>query len=314
MNKKINIGIIGCGGISAVHFRGYQPLPDTEIVAVCDLDENLTHAKREEYCPDAEVYTDVESMLRRDDIEGVNVCTQTVAHAPLSIAAMDAGKHVLCEKPMAANLAEAEAMEATSERTGKALLIDHSLLYSPLVATLMHHLPSIGEVFWVRTRNAHYGDVAEHIAKTGALLDIGYHPLYTAIHFNGPVQKVNGWRRCFLRPEMRDDNGLFVLEHENGISIVEASFSAHGKLGSTRPIEIFGSKGVLLANRVPEEKVTLTIGSEMDEVDILDGLPWNVALMQHFCECIRGEATPLSGSDAGLAVMKVFDAIEETGQ
>jgi UDP-N-acetylglucosamine 3-dehydrogenase len=312
MQKKINIGIIGCGGISAVHFKGYQPLTDAEIVAVCDLDQMLAHAKRDEYCPDAEVYSDVDSLLARDDIDGVNVCTQTVAHAPLSIAAMEAGKHVLCEKPMAATLAEAEAMKATSERTGKALLLDHSILYSPLTATLMHHLPSIGEIFWVKTRNAHYGNVPEHIAKSGALFDIGYHPLYTAIHFNGPVVKVNGWRRCFLRTEMRDDNGLFVLEHESGISIVEASFSSHGKYGSTRPIEIFGSEGVLLSNRVPTEKITLTIGSEMNEVEILDGDPWNIALMKHFCDCIRGEAEPLSGPDAGLAVMKVFDAIEES--
>jgi predicted dehydrogenase len=252
-------------------------------------------------------------MLARDDIHGVSICTPTSSHAPIAIAAMNAGKHVLCEKPMATSLAEAELMAEASKSNERVLLIDHRYLYDPLVKTLCHYQESIGEIFWARTRSAHFGmGMADHIGKTGALIDIGYHPLYTVMFFNGPVTKANAWRRCFLRPDMKDDNGLMVLEHEHGMSIVEGSFSSHGPFGSTRPIELFGSKGVLLANWIPRPTVTLTIGDEMKEVEIVDGPPWNVAMTRHFCECIRGDAQPLSGPDAGLEVMKVLEEVERS--
>lgn len=311
MPDQLNIAIIGCGGISASHFSAYLRTPDVEIKAVCDLNQKQAQARRDEFCPEAELYSDFDALLSRDDIHGVSICTPTSSHAPIAISAMNAGKHVLCEKPMAASLEEAERMADAARMSGRVLLIDHRYLYDPLVKTLCLHLKNIGEIFWVRTRSAHFSlGMAEHIGKTGALIDIGYHPLYTAMFFNGPVTKVNAWRRCFLRPEMRDDNGLMVLEHERGMSIVEASFSTHGPFGSNRPIELYGSEGVLLANWIPEPKVFLTRGNEMKEVDVLDALPWNIAMIGHFCDCIRGKDEPLSGPNMGLEVMKVLEDVE----
>ncbi|MDP6505989.1 MAG: Gfo/Idh/MocA family oxidoreductase, partial [Planctomycetota bacterium] len=206
MTDKLNIAIIGCGGISASHFSAYLRTANVEIRAVCDLNQEQAQARRNEFCPEAELHSDLEELLAREDIHGVSICTPTSSHAPIAVAAMNAGKHVLCEKPMAGSLDEAEQMAQAAQSNERVLLIDHRYLYDPLVKTLCRHLESIGEIFWLRTRSAHFGmGMAEHIGKTGALIDIGYHPLYTAMFFNGPVTKVNAWRRCFLRPEMRDD-------------------------------------------------------------------------------------------------------------
>lgn len=311
MSKPINIGIIGCGGISGAHFGGYKQAENVRILAVCDVDRARAEARSKEFAPEARIYSDPKALLASEDIDGVSVCTPTQWHAELSIAALDAGKHVLCEKPMASNLAEARRMIEAADKAGKTLLIDHRYLYDPIISAIRSHLQAIGEVFWCRTRSAHFGNVADHIAKTGALIDIGYHPLYTALYFLGPARKVTAWRRSFVRREMRDDNGLMVVEHERGLSIVEGSFSSHGPFGSTRPIELYGSKGVLLGNWIPKPLLTLTVGNEMNPVEVVPGDPWHVGLVKHFCACVRGEARPLSDGRAGLQVMQVIEAIEK---
>ena len=310
MSSKTGIGVIGCGGISGAHLGGYAKAENVEVVALCDVDRSRAEARAGEFAPDAAVCDDPKELLAREEVQGVSICTPTQWHAELAIAALEAGKHVLCEKPMANSLDEARSMVEAAEKAKRTLLIDHRYLYDPLVTTIRSHLRAIGKVFWCRTRSAHFGKVADHIAQTGALIDIGYHPLYTAIFFQGKVKQVNAWRRTFVRQEMRDDNGLFVLEHENGLSLVEASFSAHGPLGSDRPIELYGSEGVILANWVPGPTVTLTVGDEMKPVEVLAGDSWSVGLVKHFLACIRGEAEPLSDGKAGLEVMEVIEAVE----
>ena len=98
--KQVNVAIIGTGGISGAHIGGYKALPNVKVVAVCDIDVEKAQAYAEKHgVPADSVYADYNEMLKRSDIDAVSVCTWNAAHAPATIAALDAGKHVICEKP-----------------------------------------------------------------------------------------------------------------------------------------------------------------------------------------------------------------------
>lgn len=105
--KKWKIAVIGVGGISEMHIASYLRNPDVELYAFCDINEKRLHEMGEKYGI-SRLYTDKDEMLRAlPEIDAVSVCTWNSAHAPCAIAALNAGKHVLCEKPMATCAAEA---------------------------------------------------------------------------------------------------------------------------------------------------------------------------------------------------------------
>ena len=108
--KKLKVAVIGVGGISEVHINGYKQLPNVELYAFCDINEETLKKKGERHGV-TRLYTDEATMLAElPEIDAVSVCTWNAAHAPCTIMALNAGKHVLCEKPMAMNTQEAEAM------------------------------------------------------------------------------------------------------------------------------------------------------------------------------------------------------------
>lgn len=304
----MNVGIIGCGGISQAHIAGWQKVEGAHITVLCDPLVASAREKKEKYSLDeARIVPNVADALN-EDVDAVSVCTPTVLHAEISIKALRAGKHVLCEKPMAMNAAEARLMAEAAQESGKILLIDHRYMYDPLIQTIMQNLDKLGKVFWFRMRSAHALPLSTGICKTGCLLDMGYHPLYTALEFMGPARRVSAFKKQLVRFECSDDNGLVVLEHDFGISILESSFSTPGPMGCNRPVEVYGSAGVIIANWFPRPYAHLFINDEKTDL-LLQGPSWNVGLVQHFVACIRGEAKPLSGPDKGLAVMELQDRV-----
>ena len=123
--EKIKIGIIGCGGIAnGKHLRAIENVDFLEPVAFCDIIEERAVKTAEKYgSPDAKIYTDYKELLKDESIVAVHVCTPNRSHSFITIDALEAGKHVLCEKPMAKTYAEAKEMYEASVRTGKKLSI-----------------------------------------------------------------------------------------------------------------------------------------------------------------------------------------------
>jgi len=118
----LRAALIGCGNIGAGgHLPAYAHIPEAELVAVCDAVEELAHAAAER--SGATVYTDYRRLLEQEDIEMVDICLPTYLHAQAVIAAMEAGKHVLCEKPMAHTLEAADAMIEAAQTNGVKLMI-----------------------------------------------------------------------------------------------------------------------------------------------------------------------------------------------
>ena len=118
MANPLKVGILGAGGITNSHLPAYLEHPDrVQLTAVCDLIEDRANALAEKAGVET-VYTDLDEMLREGDIDAVDNCTFHPAHAPLTIACAEAGKHVIVEKPMATNLQECQAMVAAADKGG----------------------------------------------------------------------------------------------------------------------------------------------------------------------------------------------------
>ncbi len=120
---SIGIGIIGTGGISQAHAQAYRDLaPAVRLVAVADIDESKAREAATQWGVER-VFADYRELLALDAVDAVSICTATCAHSAPAIAALDAGKHVLVEKPMAATTAEARQMVDAADRSGKMLMV-----------------------------------------------------------------------------------------------------------------------------------------------------------------------------------------------
>ena len=188
MEKKLKIGIIGCGGIANTkHLPALSQIPEVELVAFCDLKKERAVAAAEKYgTPDAGVYTDYHELLAVPAIDVVHVLTPNKGHAPISIDALRAGKHVMCEKPMAKTAAEARAMVDAAKETGKKLTIGYQLRQKPASAHLKKIVQrgDLGEVYFakacaVRRRGTPTWGVFTDIEEQGGgpLIDIATHSL-----------------------------------------------------------------------------------------------------------------------------------------
>ena len=123
----IRVGIIGCGGIAnGKHMPSLKKVPGVQMVAFCDIVvERAEKAKAQYGTPDAKVYEDYKELLEDKTIDVVHVLTPNRAHSFITVDALEAGKHVMCEKPMAINSVEAKKMLDAAERTGKLLTIGY---------------------------------------------------------------------------------------------------------------------------------------------------------------------------------------------
>lgn len=203
----LRIAIVGCGQIAQQHMANYRNLPGVEMVAFCDLDQAAAQRASEEYGP-CDVYSDFREVLKRGDIDAVDVCLHNNLHAPVTIAALEAGKHVYCEKPMAGSYADALAMSEAAKRTGKMLHIQLAFLYAPETRAARELIRDglLGDVFHGRSagfrrRGRPYVDgygtanfVRKAQASGGALYDMGVYHISQMLYLlgNPTVERVSG--------------------------------------------------------------------------------------------------------------------------
>ena len=185
---NVRVGFIGCGGIAnGKHFPGMAQQEGVDMCAFCDLIlERAEKAAKEYGTPDAKVYTDYHELLADPTIDAVHVLTPNVAHCEITVAALEAGKHVLCEKPMAATPDDAKKMLEARDRTGKMLTIGYQYRHFPenQVAKKVVDSGVLGDVYYaeatyLRRRGVPTWGVFTDKAKQGGgpLIDIGTHAL-----------------------------------------------------------------------------------------------------------------------------------------
>ena len=207
MTDKVRIGVIGTGQIGKMHLDNYQKIEGAEIVAVADLDQ--TEAKRvSELYKIPHVYTTAKELLQRDDIVAVDVCLHNNFHLPATLAALEAGKHVYCEKPMAGSYRDAETMLNAARDLKKKLAIQLATLFSKetKAAKTLIEQGLLGKLFHARStghrrRGRPYVDgygrpafVQKHNSSGGALYDMGVYHIANMLYLlgNPEVVRVSG--------------------------------------------------------------------------------------------------------------------------
>jgi predicted dehydrogenase len=187
MGKKLRYGLIGCGGIAAAkHLPALQKLPDVEISAFCDIVPERAEKANQDYSEGrGQVFTDYRELLK-EDLDAVCVLTPNISHAPISIDALRAGKHVLCEKPMAKSYAEARAMLDARDKSGKLLTIGYQNRYRPDSLFLKEECDNgtLGDIYFAKATALRRRAVPtwgvfldEEKQGGGPLIDIGTHAL-----------------------------------------------------------------------------------------------------------------------------------------
>lgn len=186
--EKVKVGIIGCGGIAnQKHLPSIQRHGGIEIIGFCDIiQERAEKAKKEYGSSESKVYTDYKELLKDDSIQAVYVLTPNRSHSFITIDALHAGKHVMCEKPMAKTTAEAEKMVQAAKETGKILTIGYQNRYRPDSTFMKRTCESgeLGEIYYAKAHAIRRRAVPtwgvflnEYEQGGGPLIDIGTHAL-----------------------------------------------------------------------------------------------------------------------------------------
>ncbi|MBL7200365.1 MAG: Gfo/Idh/MocA family oxidoreductase [Anaerolineae bacterium] len=282
--RTIRLGLIGAGGIAQTHCRAIADVEGVEVVAASDVVRENAEKTAARWGI-GHVFASYEEMLQMGDLDGVIVCTPTAVHAPPTIAALKAAKHVLCEKPMEATLDAAAEMVRVAHDTGKILMVALKLRYSPqvIVAKNVVDAGTLGEIYYAecvadrRRGNPGGSFIRKATAGFGAGADIGVYALDTALYLMGHPKPVavsaitsnyislhsepviGQWGRGIDRTEVEDFAAAWV-RFENGARLVfKTSWCMHmDSLGGTF---FLGTKAGLRVGvgevRGPEEGVTV---------------------------------------------------------
>ena len=188
MDKKLRIGIIGCGGIAnGKHMPSLKEIDEVEMVAFCDIiEERAVEAAKKYGTPDAKVYTDYKELLKDETIDVCHVCTPNRSHSFITVDALEAGKHVMCEKPMAKTYDDAKKMLEAAKRTGKKLTIGYQNRFKPESMYLKKVIEAgeLGDIYYAKAQAIRRRGVPtwgvfldEEKQGGGPLIDIGTHSL-----------------------------------------------------------------------------------------------------------------------------------------
>lgn len=188
MERIVKVGIIGCGGIAnGKHMPALSKVKNVQMVAFCDIkEERAIEAAKNYGTPDAKVYTDYKELLKDGEIEVVHVLTPNREHADITIDALYAGKHVMCEKPMAKTAADARRMYEAAEKTGKKLTIGYQHRQKPQSIYAKEYIESgaLGEIYYAnclalrRRGTPNWGVfLNEEEQGGGPIIDIATHSL-----------------------------------------------------------------------------------------------------------------------------------------
>ena len=281
--KKLKIGVIGCGGIAnGKHMPALSKIDDVEMVAFCDIIlERAKKAAKEYGTADAAVYADYKELLKDKEIDVVHVCTPNRSHSFITVDALEAGKHVMCEKPMAKTYAEAKKMLDASERTGKKLTIGYQSRWRGDAQYLKQCCLNgeLGDIYYGRAIALRRRAVPtwgvflnEEEQGGGPLIDIGTHALDLTL-----------WMMNNYKPKMAVGTTYKKLGKQNGtgnawgdwdpekFTVEDAAFGfVVMENGATISVE--SSWALNIAD--PKEAICLLAGDK-GGADMLDGLRLN---------------------------------------
>ncbi len=264
----LTVALIGCGGIAPMHLDALVRNDHVNQVFAADPDESARQEMFERYGIIKRLAAYWRELVADDDVDVVDILTPHDSHREIAVASLEAGRDVICEKPIARNVAEADEMIAAAERTGRRLFVALSQLNFPAVRRA-GELIAAGEigrpllaVFTVLDNEVERMNDPDHWkcdlerAGGGALIDVGYHAVYIMQHLMGPATAVTATGgRLLVEPETKgEDTAIVTFEFEDGAvgSIVVTFADAATRYRAER--RIVGTEGTLLIRDMPENE------------------------------------------------------------
>lgn len=332
-NDPLRIGVIGLG-MGKAHINGYRKHPRAQVVAICDLDASKLAASAKEF-DIAQTFSDVGDMLATAQLDVVSIATPNAFHKPLTLQALAAGAHVLCEKPMALNAEEAQEMADAAQVAGKRLMINFSYRFTEQSWALKQQVDSglLGDVYFARTSwhrrrglpgfGGWFGQ--KKLAGGGPLIDLGVHRIDLALWLMGypnPVWVMGATYDPIARRLAQESGKAFDVEDlatalirfDNGATLqVEASWAANIGEAELMETRLFGTEGGLVQRNVgggyqfEAQLFTEIAGAQYDTKLVKQ--PAAVSSMEHFIEAIITDTPHLGTPDDGLKVQRILDAI-----
>jgi predicted dehydrogenase len=322
----LRLAFTGTGYISKVHAQAARVLPEVELAAVVNhRPESLAEFARAYAIP--RQYASVAELLAAGGVDALVVSTPNYLHAPETIAALHAGVHVMVEKPMAMNAAEAEAMCAASEKSGALLMVAHCWRFDPEVLWLKAQLDAgrLGRALRTKGYGVHVGwgpsgwFTQKQFAGGGAMADMGVHALDTARFLLGDPKPVSVYARIgtHYKDFDVDDTGVVLVNWDNGAtSYFESGWWQPHADGPEAATQIYGSAGF---------GQIFPTGLRLSQDEIVNpGFPHPRephcpqslydAQLAHFVACIREQRAPNPGGAEGWQNMRVVDAAYESAR
>lgn len=340
MDKKIKVGLIGAGNIAQnAHIPAYLKQDDAELYAVYDLKKSRAEEVAQRF-GFKHVAADLQEMVGLEELDAVTVCSWNKAHAQGVIAAAKAGKHILCEKPMALTVAESEAM-AEAVRSGGVIFmmgfVNRFRMESVIIKTLADQ-GKFGEIYYAKTgiirrRGTPLGWFTD-LSKSGGgpVLDLGVHALDLTWYYMGKpkplkvsavtfkkigdykTKGVSRWKAYDTDDLVfqTEDSAAALIRFANGAALsVEVSWALNGP---DRDLfsEVYGTKAGASLNPFViygEEAGYLT-----DERPLAESKNMFESQVRHFLDCIRKGTSPLATLEDGMQIQKILNGIYESAR
>lgn len=352
MSKTLKIGIIGCGGIAnGKHLPALSSFKEVELVAFCDIiEEKAVEAAKKFGTADAKTYTDYKELLKDKSIDVVHVLTPNKSHSFISVDAMEAGKHVMCEKPMAKTYTDAQKMLEASKRTGKKLSIGYQNrnCSDNLYLKEVCDNGELGEIYYAKAHAIRRRAVPtwgvflnEEEQGGGPLIDIGTHALdltlwmmnnYKPKSVKGTIYKKlgkqrnsgNAWGDWNPDEFTVEDSAFGFITMENGATIVlEASWALNtldvGEAKTTLCGTLAGAdtKDGLKINRIEHNKmVVVKPETQSGGVAFYEGVSNEPHILEarRWIDCILNDTEPFVKPEEAIVVTQVLEAIYESAK
>ena len=327
---RLKVGVVGAGFAGRAHMQGYKNVSeDADLIAICDVSQDRAQEAAEKYdIPN--VFTDYEVMLRLSELDAISVCLPNAMHMPVTVAALEAGKHVLCEKPLAANAQQAAKMVEAAEKSGKILAMSLNFRYQgkALTAKKLIEAGELGEIYYAKTAMLRNNAIPRgwfHVKERsggGPLLDLASHMLDVTWWLMGRPEPVSVSGVTFAKlgvageamgtwgvgygdgPVDIEDLAVGLIRFKEGQSLlVEVSWALHSP--PTEYSRIFGTKGGVSV--FPDFAIHKPSAS-------VPQMEPNKDRIREFVRNVLDGTEPLGPGSDGLQIMRMLDAIYKSAE
>ena len=300
--KKLGAAVIGTGFWGKNHTRVYGELDSTELVAVCDVNRERAKAIADQF--GVKAYTSSSRMLKNEAIEVVSVCTWSTKLAKEALKALNAGKHVLVEKPMATNTKQAEKLLAVAEKNGLHLTVGFLMRFIPGLQHIREAVENkkLGELVCATAKRV--SQWPERIGDVGVVKDTAIHDIDVMRYVSGEDPISVYAKTGSMRHRKFEDYAQIMLTYEDGKSaFIESNWITPYK---TRILTVTGSEAIMRLDYVTQE-----LWIEDAKENLQARFPWKEPLkleLQHFADCVLEKKKPVVTGVDGLKALKIAEA------